>query len=254
MAKTISAISFSHLGMTYTNRNDDLVALQNVNFQIASQEFVCVLGPSGCGKTTLLRIVAGLIKPTVGRVDFDPKLGKPRIGLIFQQANLMPWRTVLQNITLPLELQGIPISTAEEQARQWVGQIGLQGFENAWPRDLSGGMAQRVALARAFLQNPDILLLDEPFGALDALTREHMGGELLTIWQKERKTVVMVTHSIAEALLLSDRVVLLSPRPGTVVLDMKVPIDRPRKEEIRYTPQFGRLAQKLRSAIQPLDL
>lgn len=254
MVKITPAITFSNLGVTYSSRNEDLVALKDISFQIAPQEFVCVLGPSGCGKTTLLRVLAGLIKPTIGRVDFDPSLGKPRIGLIFQQANLMPWRTVLQNITLPLELRGISTSEAEERARQWINLVGLQGFERAWPRDLSGGMAQRVALARAFLQNPDILLLDEPFGALDALTRERMGGELLDIWQKERKTVVMVTHSIAEALLLSDRVVLLSSRPGRIVLDMRVPLKRPRKEGIRYTPQFGKLAHKLRSAIQPLDL
>jgi len=254
MVKITPAIAVSHLGVTYSSRNEDLIALQDMSFTIEPREFVCVLGPSGCGKTTLLRVLAGLLKPTQGRVDFDPSLGQPRIGLIFQQANLMPWRNVLQNITLPLELQGVSVSEAEKQARGWVSQVGLEGFEQAWPRDLSGGMAQRVALARAFLQDPDILLLDEPFGSLDALTREHMGGELLTIWQKERKTVVMVTHSIAEALLLSDRVVLLSPRLGKIVLDMKVNLKRPRKEEIRYTPYFGRLAHKLRSAIRPMGL
>lgn len=253
MVKSTPAISVSHLGVTYSSRSDDLVALQDVSFHIAPEEFVCVLGPSGCGKTTLLRVLAGLLKPTKGRVDFDPRLGQPKVGLIFQQANLMPWRTVLRNITLPLELEGVPNLEAEKKARIWIKQVGLKGFEQAWPRDLSGGMAQRVALARAFLQNPDILLLDEPFGALDALTREHMGGELLAIWQKERKTVVMVTHSIAEALLLSDRLLLLSPRPGRIVLDMKVPLERPRKEAIRYTTQFGKLAQELRSAIRPLD-
>jgi NitT/TauT family transport system ATP-binding protein len=251
MLKSLSAISVSHLGVTYSNRGERLVALEDVSFQIPAQEFVCVLGPSGCGKTTLLRALAGILEPTKGKVIFDPHLGQPRVGLIFQHANLMPWRTVLQNITLPLQLQGISTSLAEKQARKWIHQVGLKGFEHAWPRDLSSGMAQRVALARAFLQNPDILLLDEPFGALDALTRERMGGELLRIWQGERKTVVMVTHSIAEALLLSDRVILLSQRPGRLVLDMKVPLERPRKEEIRYAPQFGKIARKLRSAILP---
>jgi NitT/TauT family transport system ATP-binding protein len=152
MVKSAAVISIQHLGMTFTGTGEDLVALQDVNFSIASQEFVCVLGPSGCGKSTLLRILAGLLRPTSGRVVFDPALNHPKVGLIFQQANLMPWRNVLQNITLPLELQGVPIEEAETRARQWINQVGLDGFEDNWPRELSGGMAQRVALARAFLK------------------------------------------------------------------------------------------------------
>lgn len=162
----------------------------------------------------------------------------------------MPWRTVLQNILLPLELTGTPPAEAEERALTLIERVGLKGFENAWPRDLSGGMAQRVAIARALIQEPDLLLLDEPFGALDALTRERLGAELLNLWQAHRQTVFMVTHSISEALLLSDRVLVLNPRPGTIGLDMAVDLPRPRREEMRYTPEFGELARRLRSAIR----
>jgi len=157
---------------------------------------------------------------------------------------------VLQNILLPLDLAKVPKMEAEARARELVERVGLKGFENSWPRDLSGGMAQRVAIARALIQDPDFLLLDEPFGALDALTRERMGAELLALWQAQRQTVFMVTHSIAEALLLSDRVLVLTPRPGCIGLDLPVNLPRPRREEIRYTPEFGALAGQLKEAIR----
>ncbi|HQF45849.1 MAG TPA: ABC transporter ATP-binding protein [Anaerolineaceae bacterium] len=237
------------LDMTFT-RPTRLTALEGVNLALAPQEFVAVLGPSGSGKTTLLRVLAGLLKLTRGQVRFHFENDQlPRIGLVFQQANLMPWRTVLENITLPLELENTPPEDAGRKAREWVELVGLSGFEDAWPRDLSGGMAQRVALARAFIQDPDLLLLDEPFGALDALTRERMGAELLSLWQTRRKTVLMVTHSISEAILLSDRVLVMTPRPGRICLDLAVDLPRPRAEEIRYTPEFGVLARRLRAAI-----
>ncbi len=161
----------------------------------------------------------------------------------------MPWRTAIENITLPLELQGVPAASAYAKACDMIELMGLQGFEDTWPRDLSGGMAQRVAIARALIADPDLLLLDEPFGALDALTRERMGSELLSIWQARRKTVLMVTHSISESLLLSDRVLVFTQRPGRVALDLKVDLPRPRNEEMRYTAHFGDLARELRSAI-----
>ncbi len=243
-------IRISHLEIAFSGKTGKLIALHDLNFDVATQEFVCVLGPSGCGKTTLLRAIAGLIKPSQGKILFETMHARPRVGLVFQQANLMPWRTVIANITLPLELQGIPSEEAQEKARGWINEVGLEGFEHAWPRDLSGGMAQRVAIARAFIQDPDFLLLDEPFGALDALTRERMGGELLNIWQHQRKTVVMVTHSIAEALMLSDRVIVLTSRPGHVCLDLPVELRRPRKEELRYTAKFGEMARRLRAAIE----
>jgi NitT/TauT family transport system ATP-binding protein len=219
---------------------------------VCPQEFLCVLGPSGSGKSTLLRILAGLLPSSAGEVVFNgAEVHGPRrgVGFVFQKANLMPWRTVLENITLPLELQHTPPEAARSRAQELVELVGLEGFEDTLPRDLSGGMAQRVAIARALVHDPDVLLLDEPFGALDALTRERMGDELLRIWQARQKTVVMVTHSISEALFLADRVLVLSPRPGRVILDLPVELPRPRQESIRYTAQFGELARRLRAAI-----
>jgi NitT/TauT family transport system ATP-binding protein len=228
--------------------NGGLEALDGISFQVYPQQFVCVIGPSGSGKSTLVRVLAGLLRPTAGEVLFADGREK-RLGVVFQQANLMPWRTVLENITLPLELRGVDARDARSQAEELIEQVGLDGFAQAWPGTLSGGMAQRVAIARALIQDPDLLLLDEPFGSLDALTREHMGNELLELWQSRRKTVIMVTHSISEALLLADRVLVFSPRPGRVSLDLAVDLERPRSESVRYTPHFGELARKLRAAI-----
>ncbi len=243
------------LSVVFPDGNGGLEALGGVTFSVWPREFVCVLGPSGSGKSTLLRVLAGLLPPTRGEVRFrcaDAKGGNglPRIGFVFQQANLMPWRTVLENITLPLELAGVNNGAARARARKLIDLVGLQGFEENWPRDLSGGMAQRVAIARALIHDPDILLLDEPFGSLDALTRERMGAELLRIWQAHQKTVIMVTHSISEALFLADRVLLLSARPGRIKLDMAVDLPRPRREEMRYTAKFGKLARRLKEAIE----
>ncbi len=237
------------LGLTFPGENGGLKALQGVSFDLYPQEFVCLLGPSGSGKSTLLRVLAGLLKPTTGEIAYPGK-SRPNISLVFQDANLMPWRSVLENITLPLELQGVPVDASRERAMLWIDLVGLRGFEDAWPADLSGGMAQRVAIARSLIQDPDLLLLDEPFGALDALTREKMGAELLNLWQTRRKTVLMVTHSIAEALLLSDRVLVFTPRPGKVGLNLPVNLPRPRVEEMRYTQEFGELARKLKAAIK----
>jgi NitT/TauT family transport system ATP-binding protein len=231
------------------NGGGGLVALDGVSFSVCPREFICVLGPSGSGKTTLLRILAGLLPPTAGHVNFSGG-PTPRIGFVFQQANLMPWRTVLQNILLPLEVENLPADAARAKAREMVELVGLQGFEDSFPRDLSGGMAQRVALARALIHDPDILLLDEPFGSLDALTRERMWTELSRIWQVKQKTVLMVTHSIGESLFLADRVLVLTARPGKVKLDLKVDLPRPRLDEMRYTAHFGNLAKKLKAAIE----
>ena len=241
-----------NLSTVFPNGNGGLQALENVSFSVCAEQFICVIGPSGGGKSTLLRTLAGLLPPTHGKVFFKgSQLNGPQqgVGFVFQKANLMPWRTVLENITLPLEVQRLPRASARTKAMDLVQLVGLSGFENTLPRDLSGGMAQRVAIARSLVHDPEILLLDEPFGALDALTRERMGAELLRIWQARRKTVVMVTHSISEALLLADRVLVLSQRPGRLCLDLEVDLPRPRDEEIRYLPEFTTLARKLRSAI-----
>lgn len=226
-----------------------LLALKDVSFDVHPREFICVLGPSGSGKTTLLRILAGLIQPTSGAFTFGHG-EQPSIGMVFQQANLMPWRTVTENIRLPLEVKNVEENSAHEQTQEMIELVGLDGFEDSLPRELSGGMAQRVAIARALIHDPDLLLLDEPFASLDAMTRERMWTELSRIWQARQQTVIMVTHSINESLFLADRVLVLSRRPGTIKLDMEVDLPRPRPDDIRYTPHFGKLARKLRDSIE----
>jgi NitT/TauT family transport system ATP-binding protein len=252
LAEFDPVIQVHDLSAVFPNGNGGLLALDRLSFEVRYQEFLCVLGPSGSGKSTLLRILAGLLSPTIGQVIFagQPLEGPRReVGFVFQKANLMPWRSVLENITLPLELGVMPRSEALVRAQEMVELVGLDGFESALPRDLSGGMAQRVAIGRALVHDPAVLLLDEPFGSLDALTRERMGIELLRIWQARRKTVIMVTHSISEALFLADRVLVLSQRPGRLRLDQSVDLPRPRRESLLYSPPFGELASKLRNAI-----
>jgi len=247
MANLAPILTVQDLSVTFPDDTGGLEALDSASFSIRPQEFVCVLGPSGSGKSTLLRILAGLLPPTSGTFTFST--GQPRIGMVFQQANLMPWRTTIENVILPLELLGLPADEACGRAQDLIDLVGLQGFESSWPRDLSGGMAQRVAIARALIHDPDILLLDEPFGSLDALTRERMWTELSRIWQARQKTVLMVTHSISEALFLADRVLVLTQRPGKIKLDLAVDLPRPRPDEIRYTAHFGKLARQLKEAI-----
>ncbi len=241
-------LTVNDLSVTFPDGNGGLEALDSASFNVFPREFVCLLGPSGSGKSTLLRILAGLLQPSAGTFSFTG--GQPKIGMVFQQANLMPWRTVVENMILPLELAGIDSEQRHIRAQEMVDLVGLQGFEDNWPRDLSGGMAQRVAIARALIHDPDILLLDEPFGSLDALTRERMWMELSRIWQARQKTVLMVTHSISEALFLADRVLVLTQRPGRIKLDLKVDLPRPRVDEMRYTAHFGKLARKLKEAIE----
>jgi NitT/TauT family transport system ATP-binding protein len=244
-----AVLSVRNLSAIFPDNNGGLHALGSVTFSVFQREFVCVLGPSGSGKSTLLRILAGLLPPTSGEVAFEDHK-QPRIGFVFQQANLMPWRTVLENITLPLEVEKVSPEMARQKAQDLIELVGLDGFETSLPRELSGGMAQRVALARALVHDPDILLLDEPFGSLDALTRERMWTELSRIWQARQKTVIMVTHSIGEALFLADRVLVMTARPGKIKLDLSVDLPRPRADEIRYTQHFGELARKLKDAIE----
>ncbi len=247
-----TALVVRNMSLTFPDGEQGLHVLSDISFSVANEEFVCFLGPSGSGKSTLLRVLAGLLTPSHGEVVYQGRSSQSsqrEIGFVFQKANLMPWRTVLKNITLPLELQNIPTSIAEQRAQEMINLVGLDGFEDSLPRDLSGGMEQRVAIARALVYEPNILLLDEPFGALDALTRERMGSELLRIWQAHRKTVLMVTHAIQEAVFLADRVLVLSPRPGNIRLEMTVDLPRPREEGIRYSSEFGEIAKQLRAAI-----
>lgn len=243
------ALTVKDLSVVFHDENNSINVLENITFDIQHREFICFLGPSGSGKTTLLRLIANLIKPTSGEVNF--MFGhQPKIGMVFQQPNLMPWRSVLDNVKLPLELENVDNNIANQKAQDMIELVGLKGFEDSYPRDLSGGMAQRVGLARGLIHDPDVLLLDEPFASLDALTRERMWTELSNIWQAKQKTVIMVTHSINESLFLADRVLVLTQRPGKIKLDMRVDLPRPRDEEIRYTSQFGNLAKKLRETIE----
>src|SRR3990172_8613449 len=237
----------------FPDRERPLRALQEVSFEVRPQEFVSIVGPSGCGKSTLLRLVGGLLRPTSGRVIFEGEtLAAPRrdIGFVFQRLNLLPWRSTMANVTLPLELDGVPVAEAQRRAQAILELVGLVGFERSFPRDLSGGMAQRVALARALAHDPQVLLFDQPFASLDALTRERMSQELLRIWQARRKTLVMVTHSISEAILLADRVLVLSSRPGRLKLELPIALPRPRTLEMTHTRGFGELAAKVRAAIE----
>ncbi len=225
-------------------------ALHDVSFQVADGEFVCLLGPSGSGKSTLLRIAGGLIAPDQGTVIFDGRPltePQPDIGFVFQSTNLMPWRTVLQNVLLPLEIQRGALDDAHTQrALELLRVVGLEGFERAYPKHLSGGMAQRVVLARTLIQQPKLLLMDEPFGALDALTRERMNLELLRVHSMQAATVLMVTHSITEAVFLADRVIILSERPGRIVAETAIDLARPREIGMTAGARYGELAMEVR--------
>lgn len=233
----------------YPTRQGPLLALDRVDLAVRQGEFVAIVGPSGCGKSTLLRILGGLLAPTEGQVRLDGQLlSSPlrQVSYVFQQVNLMPWRTVLRNVTLPLEVAGVPRPQAEQRGRELIALVGLEGFEAAYPRVLSGGMAQRVAIARALVADPTVLLLDEPFGSLDALSREQMNLELLRIWQARQVTAVMVTHDLQEAIFLADRVLVMSPRPGHIRAEVKVDLPRPRTLEVMYTEFFGALSRRVR--------
>ncbi len=241
-----------NLQMTFSSPESDLEALGEATFALGENEFVTILGPSGCGKSTLLRILAGLVQPTAGQVFLDGRAyhePQEAIGIVFQQPGLMPWRSALENVMLPLQIQGVPRERATRLASEMLALVGLEEFEDTLPRELSGGMSQRVALARALVHDPEVLLLDEPFGALDALTRERLNWELLRIWRQRRKTVLMVTHSIQEAIFLSDRILVMSSRPGKIERDVRIDLERPRVPDVVYTPKFAEIAHVLRHSL-----
>jgi NitT/TauT family transport system ATP-binding protein len=230
----------------------EVTAVSECSFSIADGEFVTVLGPSGCGKSTLLRMVAGLTKPSSGQilVDGEPVTGpNTKLGIVFQHAVLLKWRTVLENVMLPAEILGRDKAAYREKARALLELAGLGGFENHMPNELSGGMQQRAALCRTLAFDPKVLLMDEPFGALDALTREELSLELLRIWDENRKTVMFVTHNIAEAVLLGDRVFVMTPRPGRLAEVIQVDIPRPRDITDEYSDEFQRVAERCRELL-----
>jgi len=243
------ALQVENLCVSFIENDGTFEVLDDISFSIEPYSFVSMIGPSGGGKSTLLRALSGLKTPSSGKIligSSDPSKKKPKVGMVFQKANLMPWRTVLQNIMLPLELEGLSKKENLELSRKMITIVGLEGFENSYPHDLSGGMAQRVAIARSLVHDPDILLLDEPFGHLDALTREKMGNELLRIWHAAKKTVLMVTHSITEAVYLSDRVLVLTSRPARISMDISIDLERPRNEDMRYTSHYSSILHRLR--------
>jgi NitT/TauT family transport system ATP-binding protein len=233
--------------------DNGLEAIREVSFTIAPGRFVSLLGPSGCGKSTLLMMLAGLVSPTAGviRIDGTPVDGPRRqVGLMFQSPVLLPWRTVRGNVLLPVEMLRLPRREYERRARDLLAMVKLEDFADKLPRELSGGMQQRVAMCRALIHAPDILLMDEPFSALDALTRDHMGLELWRIWERHQNTVVFVTHSIREAVFLSDRVLVMGRRPATITEDLDVPLPRPRQLEMQETDEFNRHVAVLRKSIE----
>jgi NitT/TauT family transport system ATP-binding protein len=254
LVRETPAITLAGVDQVFT-RDDStsLVALKDLTFDIGAHEFVTVLGPSGCGKSTLLRLISGLVFPTGGQIEvYKHKVTEPRddVGIVFQRPTLLPWFNVIKNVTFPLFYKYGRISEADKnRARELLQLVGLEEFANTQIDELSGGMQQRVALARALLLDPDILLMDEPFSALDALTREEMSFDLLRIWTERPKTVLFITHSIPEAVLLADRIIVMTPRPGTVREILTVPLPRPRTLDSLSDPRFNALANHIRSSL-----
>ena len=246
-------IRLQEVEKTYRTRRGDLVhALAETTLEIGDRELVTLVGPSGCGKSTLLKLVAGLVPVTRGRIQVreQPVTGPfPDVGFVFQQPVLLPWRSVLDNVLFSVEMLGLDLRQYRKPAGDLLELTGLAGFETKYPRELSGGMQQRVAICRALLPDPSLLLMDEPFGALDAMTREEMSLELLRIWEERRKTILFVTHSIPEAILLADRVVVMSPRPGRVARVLRVDLPRPRTMELEFDPRFKAHSDEIRSLI-----
>ena len=232
----------------YQGRNGKTIALNGVSLDIKENEFICVVGPSGCGKSTLLNIIAGLLEPTSGTVTLDGKViegtGVER-GVVFQQYALFPWRTVLKNVMFPLEMKKVPKAEAEAIARKYIKSVGLEGFEKSYPKELSGGMKQRVAIARAYAADPEVLLLDEPFGALDAQTRVQLQSELLETWEKEKKTCFFITHDVDEAVILAQRVIIMSARPGRIKKIVDIDIPYPRTQATKTDPRFLELKSEI---------
>ena len=242
-------VSLENLSVEYKNGTSVIRVLEGLNLKIEAGEFISILGPSGCGKSTLLKVISGLMVPLGGVTNFQ---GKPitgphkEVGVVFQSPTLLPWKTILQNVMLPGRIMRLDRKWSEERARSLLDLVGLAAFSDAYPQQLSGGMAQRVGIARGLLQDPPLLLMDEPFGALDAMTRERLNLELSSIWSKTGKTIVFITHSISEAVFLSSRVVVMSPRPGNVQEVISIEMPFPRDASVMSSPIFSQYTSRLR--------
>src|SRR5262244_4483105 len=249
------AIEIHGLSLVFATADTPVIALSNVDLSIRRGEFVSFIGPSGCGKTTLMRVIADLAQQSEGEVTVngvsprEARLARA-YGYVFQAPALYPWRTVVRNVTLPLEIMGMPAAERAARAVKYLAMVGLEGFERKFPWQLSGGMQQRVSIARALSFEPRLLLMDEPFGALDEITRDHLNEQLLRLWEQTRKTVIFVTHSISEAVFLSTRIVVMSPRPGRImeVIGCDLPADR--TLDVRETPAFLDIALRVRRALR----
>ncbi len=249
-------LEIDRITKTYRQGNGGLPVLEGFSLQVKDLEFLVLLGPSGCGKSTLLRIINGIESSDSGRILIDGQdvtgtTGHGR-GMVFQSFELFPWRTVLDNVAFGLEIAGLEKQQRLTQARECINLVGLSAFENSYPHQLSGGMQQRVGIARALAIKPSILLMDEPYGALDVQTRDLLQDELLNIWERERKTVIFVTHSIEEALYLADRIVVMSPRPGRIAQIIDVPFARPRRDEIKTDPAFLQLRREIWASLKKM--
>jgi NitT/TauT family transport system ATP-binding protein len=244
-------IEISGLNKVYHGRDGAAIhALSGIGLSVTDGEFVTIVGPSGCGKSTLLKILTGTLRKTAGKIAIsDREIDGPSrdLGIVFQAPVLLPWRTIFENVMLPIEIQGLDAVRFGERARQLLRLVGLDGFEDKYPGELSGGMQQRVGICRALVHDPALLLMDEPFGALDAMTREQMNLELLRIWQENRKTVMLVTHSIPEAVFLADRVIVMSPRPGRITDIIEVDLPRPRGLSVINSTEFGHYVEIIRT-------
>jgi NitT/TauT family transport system ATP-binding protein len=246
-------ISIKNLRKEYLTRSaEKVLALENVNLRISENEFITVVGKSGCGKSTLLKLIAGILPISQGEIDIKGiPVSEPRrdVGMVFQSPVLLPWRNVLENILFPIEIMRLHTDKYQEKAKKLIDLVGLSGFQNKVPRELSGGMQQRVSICRSLIHDPNILLMDEPFGALDAMTRDELGLELTRIWQQDKKTVLFITHSIPEAVFLGDRVIVMSPRPGRVVKIVPINLKRPRSVDMEFTEEFKKYVLEIRECI-----
>jgi NitT/TauT family transport system ATP-binding protein len=244
-----SEIALAGVSKTYRTRDGDVPSLRPLDFRIKEGEFFVVVGPSGCGKSTLLKLISGLLAPTAGEITVSgEKVTRPHgnVGIVFQNALLLPWRNILSNVMLPIDMKRLPREQYLPRAKDLIKLVGLDGFEKKLPWQLSGGMQQRASICRALVHDPKIMLMDEPFGALDALTRERMNLELMTIQRETGKTVLLITHSIPEAVFLGDRVLVMTERPGTIAAVYDVPLPRPRSLDVMADPVFTGLVQRIR--------